>query len=146
MKRVLGLDVGDARIGVAISDELGITARGLFSLERVGVKSDTDKILAMLRENDCSAVVVGLPVNLSGSDSVQTEKVREFARKLENKLASNAMQGVRVVLFDERFTTVIAKNALVESGARRAKLKDVIDQQAAAVMLQDWLRLGGHGV
>ena len=141
MKRVLGLDVGDRRIGVAISDELGITARGLFVLERSNLKSDTQKIMETVLENDCSHIVIGLPLGLSGRDSVQTEKIREFAQKLENKLVSNAMQDVRVELFDERFTTVIADNMLKESGASHDKRREVIDMQAAAVILGDWLRI-----
>ena len=140
MKRILGLDVGDRRVGVAVSDELGVTARGLFVFDRVSLKSDTSKIVDAARENDCSHVVIGLPLNLSGQDSVQTEKVREFAKKLENKLVSNAMQDVRVELFDERFTTVIADQALKDAGIKDAKRRDVIDMQAAVVILGDWLR------
>ena len=145
MKRVLGLDVGDRRIGVAISDELGITARGLCALERSNLKADTQRILDIVRENDCSCIVIGLPLNLSGADSLQTEKVREFAVKLENKLVSNAMQEVRVELFDERFTTVIADRAMKDSGASQEKRREVIDMQAAAVILGDWLSGGGQG-
>ena len=140
MKRILGLDVGDRRIGVAISDELGIAARGLHTLERSNIKNDTQSILDTIRENDCSAVVIGLPLNLSGQDSVQTEKVRAFAQKLENKLKSNAMQGIAVELYDERFTTTIAENAMKEAGASRATIKEAIDEQAATVILQDWLQ------
>ena len=147
MKRVLCLDVGDSRVGIAVSDELCITASGLATLERTNIKADTQKILETIRENECSVVVIGLPLNLSGSDSVQTEKVRAFAQKLENKLKSNAMQSVTVELYDERFTTAIAENAMIEAGAskkniREAKQSGVIDRQAAVVILEDWLR--GH--
>jgi putative Holliday junction resolvase len=140
VKRVLGLDVGDRRIGVAISDELGIAARGLFTLERTNTKSDTQKILDVVKENECSAVVVGLPLNLSGQDSVQTEKVRAFAQKLENKFASNAMGGVPVVLYDERFTTRIAERELEAAGASRRQRKEAVDRQAAVLILEDWMR------
>jgi len=143
VKRVLGLDVGDKRIGVALSDELGITARGLFVLERTNIKSDTQKIMETIIENECSAVVIGLPLNLSGDDSVQTEKVRMFAQKLENKLISNSLKDVRVELYDERFTTIIAKRGISEAGMNRDKQSKHIDQEAAAVMLEDWLL--GHG-
>ena len=140
MKRVLGLDVGDRRIGVAISDELRITARGLFTLIRTNIKVDTQRILDAISANDCSSVIIGLPLNLSGDDSVQTEKVREFAEKLENKLVSNSMQGIKVIMYDERFTTILADNAMKEAGASQEKRKEVIDQMAAVVMLEDWLR------
>ena len=140
MKRVIGLDVGDRRIGVAISDELRITARGLFTLIRTNIKVDTQRILDAVTANDCSSIVIGLPLNLSGQDSVQTEKVREFAKKLENKLVSNSLKGVDIIMFDERFTTKLADNAMKEAGVSREKRKAVIDQQAAVVMLEDWLR------
>jgi len=140
VKRVLGLDVGDVRIGVAVSDELGITARGLFTLIRTNIKTDTQRILDAVNANDCSAVIIGLPLNLSGEDSAQTEKVREFAEKLKNKFVSNAMQDVSVILYDERFTTVLAERAMKEAGASRKKVKESVDRQAAVVILEDWLR------
>ena len=140
MKRVLGLDVGDVRIGVAVSDELGITARGLFTLIRTNIKTDTQRILDAVIANDCSKVVIGLPLNLSGQDSVQTEKTRDFAKKLENKLKSNSKQDVSVIMYDERFTTVLAERAMKEAGAGRKKVRESIDRQAAVVILEDWLR------
>ena len=140
MGRALGLDVGSRRIGVAVSDELWVIASGLFTIERSNIKSDTRRILEIIRENKCSVVVIGLPVNLSGEDSVQTGLVRDFARKLENKLVSNAMQDVKVELFDERFTTAIADRAMKEAGANRKKRRDMIDEQAAVLILGDWLR------
>jgi len=141
VKRVLGLDVGDVRIGVAISDELRITARGLFTLIRTNIKTDTQKIIDAVVANDCSSVIVGLPLNLSGDDSEQTKKVRDFAKKLENKLVSNAMQDVKVIMFDERFSTVVAERAMREAGANHTKRKEAIDKLAAVVILEDWLRL-----
>jgi len=141
VKRVLGLDIGDRRIGVAVSDALGITVRGLFTLERSNIKSDTQKIIDTARENECSAIVIGLPLNLSGQDSVQTEKVREFAQKLENKLRSNAMSDIKVELYDERFSTVIAERLMDETGLKKSKRKEATDQQAAMVILDDWLRI-----
>ena len=143
-KRVLCLDVGDRRIGVAISDELGVTARGLFTLKRTNIKSDTDKIIETIRENDCSHVIIGLPLNLSGTDSVQTEKVRSFAEKLGNKLVSNAMQEIALELYDERYSTVIAEQTMKEIGIKRKKITETIDQQAAVVILQDWLLCFGN--
>ena len=108
MKRILALDVGDNTIGVAVSDALSIIANGVTTIERVGIKKDTGKVIDYVREYDCGTVVVGLPLNLNGSDSVQTEKVRAFREKLENKLRSLALQDVQVVFQDERFTTKLA--------------------------------------
>ena len=137
--KYLALDVGDKTVGVAISDELGVTSRGLFTLERVGIKKDTGKILDAIIENKCSGVVVGLPLNLDGSDSVQTEKVREFVQKLQNKLNSNSMQEIELIFFDERFTTKIADRVMMDAGVNKQKRKEVIDQQAAVIILQDYL-------
>jgi putative Holliday junction resolvase len=139
MNRILGLDVGDRRIGIAISDELGLTSRGLFTLKRTNIKTDTQKILDIVRENNCSIVIVGLPLNISGEDSLQTKKVRFFAEKLLNKFLSNSLGWVRVELFDERYSTKNAEDILDEMRVSEVKKKMVIDQQAAALILDEWL-------
>jgi len=84
-------------------------------------------------------VVVGLPINLNGTDSIQTKKVRDFTSKLENKLRSNAMADIEVALHDERFTTKIAERALIEADMSRKKRAEIIDRQAAIVILQSYL-------
>ncbi|MDR1496766.1 MAG: Holliday junction resolvase RuvX [Clostridiales Family XIII bacterium] len=137
--RRLALDVGDATIGVALSDELGITARGLFTIQRTDVKSDMRKIMETVKEEGARAVVVGLPLNLDGSDSVQTQKTRDFAAKLGNRLRSNAMADVDVVLYDERFTTKMAERVLIEADMSRKKRAKIIDKQAAVIILQSYL-------
>lgn len=135
----MALDVGDKTIGVAVSDPLGITAQGLMTIERVGIKKDTTKVVDLIREQDCDTVVIGLPLNLNGSDSVQTEKVREFRERLENKLRSNSLADVRVDWQDERFTTVMAEDVLIAAGVRREDRKKTVDRQAAQIILQSWL-------
>jgi putative Holliday junction resolvase len=137
--RVLALDVGDATIGVAVSDGLGITARGLFTLERTNYREDSQKLLETVVEQGARAVVIGLPLNLNGTDSIQTEKVRDFAARFENKLRSNALADVEVILYDERFTTKIAERVLIEADVSRKKRARVIDKQAAVVILQGYL-------
>ena len=139
MKRILALDVGDNTIGVAVSDALSIIANGVTTIERVGIKKDTGKVIDYVREYDCGTVVVGLPLNLNGSDSVQTEKVRAFKEKLENKLRSLALQDVQVVFQDERFTTKLAEQVLINGGVRRENRKKYIDKQAAVLILQSYL-------
>jgi len=139
VSRKIALDVGDKTIGVALSDELGLTGQGLMTIERIGIKKDTDAVLALIREYSCDTVVVGLPLNLNGTDSVQTEKVRAFREKLENKLRSSGMADVRVVWQDERFTTVIAEDVLISADVSRKKRKEVIDKQAAVLIMQSWL-------
>ena len=100
--RKIALDVGDKTVGIAISDPLNITAQGLMTLERVGIRKDTGKILDLVREYDCDTIVIGLNKNLDGSDSIQTEKVYEFRTMLENKMRSTGMKGIEVVWQDER--------------------------------------------
>ena len=137
--RKLGLDVGDKTIGVSVSDALDITAQGITTIERVGIKKDTGRILDYIKEYDCDTVVIGLPLKLDGSDSPQTEKVREFRQKLENKLTGSGMNDVKVEYYDERLTTVMAEKVLIEADLRREKRKEIIDRQAAIIILQSYL-------
>lgn len=137
--RKIGLDVGDKTVGIALSDELGITAQGLMTLERVGIRKDTGKILDMVKEYNCDTIVIGLNLKLDGTNSPQTEKVREFRTMIENKMRSTGMKGIEVVWQDERFTTVIAERVLIEADVRREDRKKVIDKQAAVIILQSYL-------
>lgn len=137
--RKLGLDVGDKTIGVAVSDALDITAQGVMTIERIGIKKDTGKVLDLISEYDCDTVVIGLPLKLDGSDSPQTQKVREFRQKLENKLKGSGMNAVRIEYYDERLTTVMAEKVLIEADLRRNKRKEIIDRQAAIIILQGYL-------
>ncbi|MGI6206056.1 MAG: Holliday junction resolvase RuvX [Anaerovoracaceae bacterium] len=137
--KAIALDVGDKTIGVAVSDPLMLTAQGVTTIERVGIRKDADKVIKMIREYECDTVVIGLPLNLDGSDSVQTQKVRDFRTMLENKMRSTAVKGVKCVFQDERFTTKIAESVLIEADVSRKKRKDVIDKQAAVIILQSYL-------
>ena len=137
--RKIGLDVGDKTVGIAVSDELGYTAQGIMTLERVGIRKDTGKILDLVKEYNCDTIVIGLNKKLDGSDSIQTEKVQEFRTMLENKMRSTAVKGVEIVFQDERFTTKIAEAVLIEADVSRKKRKDVIDKQAAVIILQSWM-------
>ncbi len=137
--RKIGLDVGDKTIGVAISDALNITAQGITTIERIGIKKDTSRILEYINEYDCDTVVIGLPMKLDGSDSPQTEKVREFRTRLENKLRGAGMGHIKVDYYDERLTTVMAERVLIEADLSRSRRKEVIDKQAAVIILQSYL-------
>lgn len=142
--RAIGLDVGDKTIGVAVSDELFVTAQGVTTIERVGIRKDAGKVMDLIREYGCDTVVLGLPLNLDGSDSVQTKKVRAFRTMLENKMRSSGMAHVRVDWQDERFTTVIAERVLIEANVRRKARKEVIDKQAAIIILQSYMDKVGN--
>ena len=138
--RVLALDVGEATIGVARSDALGITAQGLLTIFRESVKKDTTKIIDILREDEYSEIVIGMPLNAYGEakneQSIFTEK---FADKLQNKLRSSGMSNIKVEFYDERFTTKMARDVLIQGGVKGKKQKDVIDKQAAVILLQSYL-------
>lgn len=137
--KIIALDVGDKTIGIALSDDLLITAQGLCTLERVGIRKDAGKIMDLVKEYGCDTVVIGLPKNLNGSDSIQTEKVYEFKTMLENKMKSSGMSDIGIVFQDERFTTLIAERVLIEADVSRKKRKNVIDKQAAVLILQSYL-------
>ncbi|MEG0392809.1 MAG: Holliday junction resolvase RuvX [Anaerovoracaceae bacterium] len=139
MKRKIALDVGDKTIGVAVSDALQITAQGVTTIERVGIRKDTTKVLDYVKEYDCDTIVIGLPKRLDGTDSPQTEKVYEFRTMLENKMKSTGMKDIAVVFQDERLTTVMAERVLIEGDVRRSKRKEVIDKQAAVLIMQGYL-------
>jgi putative Holliday junction resolvase len=134
----MSLDIGDKTIGVAVSDPLGISAQGITTIERVGVKKDTSKVLDLAKEYEAGTIVSGLPLMLSGEDSPQTQKVRDFMEKLQNKARSMGMK-LEFTFQDERFTTKIAEDVLIAADLSRAKRKTIIDRQAAVVILQSYL-------
>ena len=135
----LALDVGDKTIGVAVSDALNITAQGVTTIERVGIRKDSGKVMDYIKELECDTVVIGLPKKLDGSDSPQTEKVYEFKRMLENKMRSSGMADIKIEYYDERLTTVMAEKVLIEADVRRGKRKKLPDKQAAVIILQGYL-------
>ena len=131
--RILGLDVGDVRIGVALSDETATLATGLSTLTRVGPRKDVKAVAALAREHAVAEVVVGLPRTLMGTVGPQAEKVLAFADDLKRALR------VPVESWDERFTTSMAEQALIEGGVSRRDRKDKIDRVAAVLILQSYL-------
>jgi putative Holliday junction resolvase len=133
--RVLGLDVGMKTIGVAISDELGLAGHPLTTLARRGTAADVDALLALIAEREVTAVVVGLPLELSGEVGARAVRVRVLTAALRERLDP----AVAVHEWDERFSTAAVERMLIEADLSRARRKQVIDQQAAAYILQGWL-------
>ena len=131
--RILALDVGDKRIGVAVSDLLGILASPLIAIERTSDSKAIDTILEIVDEQEVGEIVVGLPISLSGGYSDQTKSVAAFVRKLE------ARSPVPVNTADERYSTVEAERLLSQSKPQRARSRGEIDAAAAAVILQSYL-------
>ena len=132
--RALGVDPGSVRIGLALSDSLGITAQPIEHLECVGSRRDLNNISVCVREHDVRTVVVGLPLTLSGEEGEAARASRDLASGLERRLP-----GVRIDLWDERLTTVQAERTMVAGKQRRAKRRQRIDSLAAALILQSWL-------
>lgn len=138
--RILGLDVGDKTIGVAVSDPLGIIASGITTIERVGIRKDAGKVIDYIKEYNCELVVLGLPLNIDDTDSIQTEKVRNFRTMLENKLRSSGeLSKVKIEWQDERYSTSEAEEVLIAANMSREDRKKIIDRQAAIVILQRYL-------
>lgn len=133
MERIIGLDVGEKRIGVALSDLLGLTAQGLKTIDRVGKKNDFDEIGKIIEEYNIKKVVVGLPLNMDGSMGESCEKVKKFAEKVKNKF------NVEIIYVDERLSTVSATRVLLEANVRRGNRKHVVDKVAASYILQSYL-------
>ncbi|NMA94056.1 MAG: Holliday junction resolvase RuvX [Clostridiales bacterium] len=136
--RCMGLDIGDKTIGIALSDPLFISAQGIGTIERIGIRKDADKVLKIAEEHEVVTIVSGLPLMLSGDDSPQTAKVREFVNMMENKARSTGLK-LKFEFQDERFTTKIAESVLIEGDLSRKKRRKIIDRQAAVVILQSYL-------
>ncbi len=142
MMRVLGLDVGDRRIGVAVSDPLGLTAQRLDNLERQGAQKDVEAVCALVEQYGVGTIVVGLPLTMQGEQGPQAKKVSAFSQALRGRVS------VPIQMVDERLTTVQGERALIEMKTSRRKRKQMIDAVAAQLILQSFLdsqRPGGSG-
>lgn len=135
--RALGLDVGSKTIGVALTDEAAIAAHPLLVIERKGTTVDVSTIQTLVVEHSVTDVVIGMPFELSGKVGHRARRVQEFISALSGALGAD----VKCHEQDERFTTAEAQRVLIDADLSRAKRKGVIDQQAAALILQGWLDL-----
>lgn len=131
--RIMGLDVGDKTIGVAVSDLMGITAQGVKTVKRVGKKKDIEELKTIIKERQVNKIVSGLPKNMNGTLGPQGEKVIKFCELLEQET------GINIEYWDERLSTVAAERSLIEADVRRDKRKKVIDMLAAVIILQGYL-------
>jgi len=132
--RVLGLDVGTRRLGVAVSDPTGTVASPLATVPRRAPAEDARALAALAAEQEATTVVVGLPVTLAGREGPAARAVRAYLAELAPLLPELALE-----LADERLSTVAAERALVGGGVRRRARREVVDQVAASVFLQTWL-------
>lgn len=137
MERIMGLDVGDKTIGVAVSDLLQMTAQGVTTIRRESKEKDFAALLELITQYDIKKVVVGLPKHMNGTIGDQGEKTIKFAEKVKNKFK------VEIIYQDERLTTMAAERVLISGDVRREKRKGVIDKVAATFILQTYLdRIG----
>ncbi len=132
-RRILALDVGKKRIGLALSDELGLTAQGLKTLEREGRRDDIETLRRLAVESGVELFLIGDPIHMSGAPSRQGEYTREFARELEYKT------GLPVKFWDERWTSREAERVLRGSGIAHGERKPAIDRLSAVILLQSYL-------
>ncbi|MDQ0148107.1 Holliday junction resolvase RuvX [Eubacterium multiforme] len=131
--RILGLDVGQKTIGVAISDPLGYTAQGITTIRRTKKVSDVEEVKRICNEYSVETIVVGLPKNMDGSIGFAGEKIQEFSELLKGSI------DLEIVFWDERLTTVAAHRAMLEADLSRGKRKKIVDKVAATYILQGYL-------
>lgn len=133
--RIMGLDIGDKTIGVAVSDLMGLTAQGVTTIKRVGKKKDIEEIKKIIKEKQVNKIVSGLPKNMNGTIGPQGEKVQKFCELLKQET------NLPIEFWDERLSTVAAERSLIEGNVRRENRKKVIDMLAAVIILQGYLDL-----
>lgn len=131
--RVLALDLGKKRIGLAVSDPLGITAQGLPTLERTNIRTDLDQLARIAEENEVTLILMGHPLHMSGAEGRQAAHARDFAQRLSQRT------GIEVKLWDERLTTVEAQRVLRESGVSIEKRARAVDRLSAVILLASFL-------
>ena len=131
--RVMALDMGEKTIGVAVSDSTMLIAQGVEIIKRKSLEKDLARLKELLQEYEVEEVVVGLPLNMNGSEGPEAQKARNFGEKIKARLK------VPVIFWDERLTTMAAERTLLDADLSRAKRKKVIDKMAAVFILQNYL-------
>ena len=136
--RILALDLGKKRIGLAVSDPLGITAQGLETLQRTNLRSDLDALAGLIAQHDVTSILMGFPLHMSGKEGRQAVYTREFADRLTKHT------GLEVKMWDERWTTVAAQRVLRESGASIGQRARSVDRLSAVILLSSYLDVKDH--
>jgi len=137
--RLIGLDVGDKTIGVAVSDELLLTAQGVETIRRKSLEKDMERLRELMSLYETDTLVVGLPKNMNGSSGVRVDFVKAFAQTVQSSI-----KGTKIFFWDERLSTVAAARSLLAADVSRAKRKKVIDKIAAVFILQGYLDRYSH--
>jgi putative holliday junction resolvase len=137
--RILGIDYGSRRIGVAICDELGMTAQGVAVITRRNREADLGAIDDLVRRHSVERIIIGYPLRLDGSEGIQCEKINRFIRRLEARLS------LPVIRWDETLSTNEAEEFLRQDGVRREKRRGIVDRVAASIILQGYLDAKARG-
>ncbi len=132
-KRLIGLDYGEARTGVAVSDLLGITAQGVISIEHKSDKELLEKLQKYIDEYQPYKIIIGLPLNMNATQGERVKKTQKFIKKLESAF------GIEVVTIDERLTTVASHRTMTDLGVKKTKKKGIVDMMSAVLILQMYL-------
>lgn len=132
--RILGLDVGDKTIGIAVSDELMYTAQGIETIRRTSLEKDLMRLKELIAEYQVDTLLIGMPKNMNGTIGPRGELVKVFATQV-----TEALGEIKIVFWDERLSTVAAAKSLIAADVSRAKRKKVIDKMAAVFILQGYL-------
>lgn len=131
--RILGLDVGQKTIGVAVSDPLGFTAQGITTIRREKKSKDIEELKKICDEYKVETIVIGMPKNMNGTIGFAGEKIQEFSDLIKEEI------GIKIEFWDERLTTVAAHRAMLEADLSRGKRKKIVDKIAASYILQGYL-------
>ena len=134
--RIMGLDLGESRIGVALSDELLLTAQGLCVINSRGIANDLAQVLQLIEQHAVTHLVLGLPRNMDGSSGPMVDKVKAFGRQLVERKPELVLE-----YWDERLTTTAAQRVLVDADMSRSRRRKVVDKVAASLILQGYMDL-----
>lgn len=132
--RIIALDVGDKTIGIAVSDQLGLTAQGVEVIRRTSPENDFKRLTELVQNYEAETILIGLPKNMNGTIGVRGEIVQQFTEKVKVTFPR-----CKIILWDERLSTVAAEKALISADVSRAKRRKVIDKMAAVFILQGYL-------
>ncbi len=131
--RMLGIDYGDSRIGLSVCDEMEILATPLYTVKSESMRKNIDKIAEIAKRENAQKIVLGLPLNMDGTEGERASKTRSFGRVLEK------VSGIEVVYFDERLTSMQAEEIMDSVGVKKGKRKEVIDRIASQIILQGYM-------
>ena len=137
MKRIMGLDIGDRTIGIAVSDLLGYTAQGIETIRRKSLQADMIRLHELVDDYSVDMIVAGLPKNMDGTQGVRCDIVKEFMEKVQEEFPD-----MEISFWDERLSTVAAAKSLIAADVSRARRRKVIDKMAAVYILQGYM--DGH--